>query len=840
QFAARRALGNTARIAEEVREAWGWGWLDRSKQDLAYAARGFARRPGFTAVVILILALGIGATTAMFSVVNAVLLHPLPFRDPERLVVIWEKLARNPKNPPVFDTYHDFENWKSGSRSFAWLTPATWKADGQILTGAGPARDVFAMPVGIDFFSMLGIAPELGRTFQREDLRQTCTVVLKHSFWMETFGGQGSVIGRHIELNQNACTIVGVMPPGFAFYPDAAALWSLITPTSALARDPNSPVGVFGLLKPGVSIEQAQQEVTALYRNSPRKDVAGVPITPAIYPLAEQFAYLTGPTLRLTVMVLFGAVIFVLLIGCLNIANLLLGKSASRRKELAVRAALGSGRARLTRQLLTEALLLSVAGGGVGILLALGAVHLFQVLHPVAMPPGNPVSVNPRVLGFTAPLAVITALVFGLIPALKASRVDLMDALRASGQAASAGRTARTFRRLLVIAEVALSLALLAGAGLLTRSVERLAGVPLGFRTDGVFTMPVTLPKWAYASSGQRARFYRAALDRTAQIPDVASAAFASSLPPDGRFGGRALKVEGRPAPPPATTAFDVGQVSISPEYFRLLGVPLKLGRAFDGRDGEQSPPVAIVNDALVRRYFPHENPIGRRIQVPERGAQPPWLTIVGVAANEKGQDFFHPMNWEESPAIYRPVSQDPPPRIYLVFRTRAAGSAAAAAIQKGIGALDRDAPLGDVETMDERLSRALAYPRLRAAVLAAFAGFALLLAALGLYAVLSQWIAQRTQEFGVRMALGAGRSDLLRLVIGEGMALTAAGLAAGLAIALLLTGLLNSLLYGVKATDPVTLAVVSLLLVLVALAATYIPARRAARVDPITALRYE
>jgi putative ABC transport system permease protein len=840
QYAARRALGNAALIKEEVRDTWGWGSLDRLRQDIVYAVRTFGRARGFTTIVILTLALGIGITTAIFSVVDAVLLNPLPFRNQDRLVVIFEKFVRSPNDPPVADSYHDFENWRSGSQSFEQLTAATWNTGGQILTGAGLAREVLVMPVGIDFFPMLGVAPELGRTFQSGDLRDGCTVVLKHSFWIETFGGQGDVVGRHIEINNDACTVIGVMPPRFTFYPDVTAMWMLMTPNSPIARNPNASVGVFGLLKPGISIARAQKEVELLYRNSPRPGLGGIQLKPAIYPLAEQFARLTGPTLRLSVSVLFGSVIFVLLIGCLNIANLLLGKSIVRQKELALRAALGSSRTRIIRQLLTEALLLSVTGAGLGMLVAVAAVHYFRTLNPIAMPPGNPVAVNPPVLVFTASLAVATALLFGLVPALKASRVDLMDALRVSAQAASFSRTARTPRRALVIIEVALSLALLFAAGLLIQSVERLTSVSLGFRTDHVMTMAITLPRWIYSTSDQRARFYRAALDRTALVPAVAPAAFASLLPPDG-VASFALEVEGRSESNSMAAALDIGQVSVSPEYFRVMGVPLELGRVFDDRDDEKNSAVAVVNEALVRKYFPQENPIGKRIRESAApGIDRPWLTVVGVVADEKGQDFFHPMSWQETPVVFRPVSQDSPSRIFLVFHTLTEGTVPAATVQKQIAALDKNVPIGDVQTMDERLSRTLSYPHLRARLLAIFAGLALLLAAIGLYAVLSQLVGQRMQEFGVRMALGAQKSDLLKLVLREGMALTSVGLAVGLMIAVSLTGLLNGLLYGVQANDPLTLTAVSLLLILVALLATYIPARRASRVDPMIALKYE
>jgi predicted permease len=841
-YAARRAFGNTALAKETVRETWEWNWLERFKQDVAYALRAFGRTPGFTAVVILTLALGIGATTAIFSIVNAVLLNPLPYPNADRLVVIWEKLVRNPKGTAVFDSYRDFETWKNASRSFELLAPATWATGGQILIGNGAARNVLAMPVGIDFFPLLGATPELGRTFQPDDLHRGCTVVLKHSFWLAAFGGQKDVVGKHVSLSEQACTVTGVMPAGFTFYPDAASMWMLITPDSAIGRDPeNANVGVFGRLKPGVSIERAQKEVEALYRNQHKKDPDGIVRIPAVFPLAEQFAYLSGPTLRLSVMILFGAVIFVLLIACVNIANLLLGRSLARQKELAVRAALGSGRMRLIRQLLTEGLLLSFAGASIGVLLALGAVHYFRILNPIQMPPGNPVSVDVHVLGFTAGLAVATALAFGLAPALKASRVDLIDALRASGRSASLGPTAQAFGKTLVAAEVMLSLTLLVGAGLLIESVNRLSAVPLGFRTDHLLSVPIELPEWSYSKDARRISFYREVLNRTKTLPGVESAALASSLPlTSERFGASALAVEGKPAPDAKTAPNDVTVLSVTPDYFRVMGVSLEQGRFLDDGDQAEREPVAIVNEALVRKYFPRENPVGKRIQVGKPGSDRPWLTIAGVAANEKDKDFFHEMNWEEIPLVFRPVAQAPPLRVSLVVRTAGDNLALGAAIQKQIAALDNSVPVGEVEPMNKRLSHVLAYPRFRAIVLGTFAGLAVLLAGVGLYGVLSQLIAQRTQEFGVRIALGAQKRDVLTMVLRQGLLLTAAGLAAGLAVAFCLAKFLSSLLYGVNAADPLTLAGVSTLLLLVAFLATYLPARRAAGIDPMSVLRHE
>jgi putative ABC transport system permease protein len=584
----------------------------------------------------------------------------------------------------------------------------------------------------------------------------------------------------------------------------------------------------------------AQEELDSLYKNSPRPELGplGLQIKPGVYPLAEQFARLTGPTLRLSVIVLFGAVSLVLLIGCLNIANLLLGKSVSRQKELALRAALGSGRMRIVRQLLTESLLLSVTGAGLGIFLAISAMHYFEVFNPIAMPPGNPVRVNLPVLGFTSLLVVVTTLLFGLIPALKASGVNLMEGLRVSAQSSSFGRGARALRRGLVIAEVALSFALLVAAGLLIQSVQRLASVPLGFRTDHLNTMQIILPGWIYSTRQQRVGFFQRALDQTA-VASSGSAAFASWLPPEG-IGGNGVAIDGRPNESPGTVP-NVLQVSISPAYFTVMGEPLKLGRGFDGTDSDKGPAVAIVNDAFTRKYFSQENPIGKRIKVlGGLASSAPWLTIVGVVGDEKRQNFFHPIGWEEPPTVFRPITQEPPARAFLAVRTDGGSIALATVMQKQIQALDNNVATGNIEPMDVRLSKALSYPQFRAIILTAFAVLAVFLAAIGLYAVLSQLIAQRTQEFGVRMALGAHKRDLLKLVLWEGMTLAVVGLAAGLVVTLSLAGFLRSLIYGLKTTDPWTLSAGSVLLLVVTLLAMYLPALRASRVDPKVALRYE
>jgi putative ABC transport system permease protein len=825
-----------------MRRLWDWKPVEQSRQDIAYAVRTFARAPAFSTLVVLTLALGIGATSAVFSIVNAILLNPLPYPHAHRLVAIWEKLTRDPKNPPIFDSYSDFESWKKHSNSFEMLAPATWATGQQIVRGAGPAREVLAMPVGIEFFKLLGAKPALGRLFQPDDLKRDCIVVLKHQFWAEAFGSDKRIPGKQIQLGQRACTVAGVTSPGFTFYPEAASMWMLITGESEIARNPgDARVGVFGLLKPGVSIERAQKELDALFTNEHRNDKDGIWRLPAVFPLGEQFAYLTGPNLRLSVMVLFAGVSCVLLVACVNVANLLLGRSLVRQKELAARAALGSGRARLIRQLLTESFLLSFAGAGGGILLAICAVRSFRALDPIPLPPGNPVAVNWYVLAFTVVLAVATALIFGLLPAVKASRVDVIEALKASGRSTLGGPNTRRLGKALVSVEVALSLALLTGASLLIESVSRLASQPVGFRTARVLTVPIELPDWMFSKADQRVGYYDAAIERVAGLPGVVSAAFASSLPlENGRWRASVITVEGQPEASATAAVRDAAQCSITSNYFQVMGVPLLSGRLFDSRDRAGTQPVAVVNQALARKYFPNVSPIGKQIKIGDPGTERPWLTVVGVVADEKDRDFFHEMAWEDIPLVFRPVAQDAPLTGSLVLRAFTAGKTLVAEVRKEVADLDPSVPVGEGEWMNDRLSKLFAYPRFRAALLGAFAGLALLLAAVGLFGVLSQLTTQRMQEFGVRMAVGAQKRDLFALVLREGLALTAIGIGTGIVLAWWLTRLLEGLLYEVKATDPLIMGGVSLLLLFVSIVATWLPARTAARVDAMTALRYE
>ena len=808
-------------------------------QDLAYALRIFGKTPGFTATVIFTLALGIGANTAIFSIVEAVLLRPLPYRDANRLVVIWEVPAHDKTAPPVFDSYRDFEAWKRGSHTLDQLSVATWANGGRIFTGHGRAKGMLAMPVTIDFFKLLGVAPELGSTFQPDDLKRGCTIIVKHQFWQDDLDQERHVIGDHIQLDQDDCTIAGVIPNRFTFYPDVCKIWRLITPNDPLVRDPeNANVGVFGRLRPGTSIEAAQQEIATLFREEHRNDSLGRERLPIVFPLKQEFTYLTGPNLRLSLIVLFAAVSFVLLIACVNVANLLLGRSLVRQKELAVRAALGSGRARLIRQLLTESLLLSCAGAALGFCIAATAVHYFRVANPVPFPPGARLNIDPGVLAFTAGLAIATALLFGLAPAWKASGVDLNDALQADTRSASLSRGAQQFGRVLIAAEIMLSLVLLVGAGLLIESVERYSSVQLGFSPDHVSQASMTLPKWNYSDPERRINFSQSLLNAADTLPEVEDAAFASSLPlVGGRFGAATLEIQGRPLNR-STAPRDIDSVSITGNYFRLMRVPLEQGRYFDTRDRLGSNSVAIVNTALVRKYFPHESPLGKHIRIGKENAT--WLTVVGVAGNEKDANFFHEMTWQAIPLVYRPIAQDPPYRLDLVVRFNRAPSALGPQLQKRIAAMDSSIPVSELRSLNADLSRILAYPRLRAVLIGIFAGFAMLLASIGLYGVIAQFAAQRNREVGIRMALGAQKRDVLALVLRQGIGLAIGGIVAGLTASWLLMRLIAVFLYGVKPADPWMLAGASIALLLIAGLSTYLPARRAANVDPARILRYE
>jgi predicted permease len=781
--------------------------------------------------VILTLAFGIGANTAVFSVVRGVILHPLPYQDPARLVEVFDASVKDPNLSKIFGTYSDFEVYARHARSFEKIAFATWAGAGATLTGHGPARDILAIPVSADFFAMLGVSAARGRTFERADLGRGCSVVLSDGFWRGTLGGDPGMVGRSLNLNQRACTIVGIMPATFEFYPRQTQLWMLFTPDDPRPRD-RFLVLSFGRLKPGVTAAQAQGELTALHKQIHHADWER-DMTPVVDNLQDEFTFLAGRNLRATLGLLLAAVALVLLIACLNVANLLLARSSARAREFAVRAALGSGRARLVRQLLVEGLLVAAMGGAAGVMVALALVKYFLHANPIELPIGSNVTVDVPVLLFTTLLTMATALTFGIAPAWSGSRAGVDAGLRAAGRGAISGSN-RKLARALIAAEIALSLTLLSGAGLLMRSVLKMGAASLGFDPDRVLLSNVRLPAQGYGDAAQKLRFYDDVRARLNAIPGVSASAIATAMPPYGS-GTSGVEVEGKAR----SEAIDVGENMVSADYFQVLRIALRRGKLFDRADGPGSAPVAVVNERFAGDYLAGVEPIGRRVRILgyEDG---PWLTIVGVVATEKRPELMHEMTWRESPMLYRPISQAPSASFAIALRTAGDQADTGRAYERALAEIDKEIPLGEISWMSDRLGSFLKYPRFRALVLDQFAGLALLLAALGLHGLLSQYVTQRTRELGLRMAIGARTRDILRLIAVQGGVPVLAGVVLGMLLTLALTGYLTSLLFEVTPGDPLTMIAAPVALLAAALAAMAKPALDAAAVDPMVALRDE
>jgi predicted permease len=842
--AASLALGGVEQTKELHRDARSFVWIEDVCRDVRYAVRALLRTPGFTAVAVLTLAFGIGATTAVFSITHAILFRPLPYREPDRLVAIWDRIVRAQGMSKLFVQYRDLERWQEQSRSFEQLAGITWATADRILTGHGAPRNVLAIPATEKLFSLLGISPRLGRTFAPEDQARGCTLVLAHRFWQDVLGGPADLSELKLALDDEACAVAGVMPAGFVFFPEPAAMWRLITPNDILVRNPEHTggVGVFGRLKAGVTPAAAEAELKLLSAQIDGGLRYGTEMEPRVYPLQQQFTFLAGRNLRLGVLVLFGAVSFVLLIACVNVANLLLGRSLARQRELAIRAALGSGRGRLLRQLLTESLALAAAATVSGTLMATAAVRVFRRLNPIEMPAGVSVEISLPVLMFAALLAIVTTVAFGLLPALRGANVDLQAALKSGGRGIGHDKSRYRLAKGLIVAEISLSLVLLVGAALLVESVLRFASAPLGFEPRGLMTMSLSLPPKHYATEAQRTGFFERVLNQLDAVPEVQSRALSTVLPLRSGRGSHVLSVEGRPDPSRGMAVHDIGTQSVTPDYFGLMNIPRVRGRSIEAGDREGAPPVAIINETLARKYFTGEDPIGRHIRFyNEPAVGNPWLTIVGVVADEKRATPYDEMSWAETAVVYQPLSQKAAVNdVYLLFRTRTARPDVAATIRQQIARVDPRVVVGQSETAQHLIDHYVAHPRFRAVLLGSFAALALLLAAVGLFAVLSQLVAHRTHEIGVRMALGARPMDVLSLTLREGMLLALAGVSVGIVAAAWLTRFLASLLFGVGAQDPVRLTAVSLVLLASAFLATYLPARRAAAVNPMVALRWE
>ena len=841
RLAASRALGGVESMKEAYRQQQRWTTIETLLQDLRYALRLCARKPAFAALVIVTLGLGIGASTAIFSIVDGVLLRPLPFRDPGRLVVVWGSQIGHVGTSKVFDSYRDFDEWQRSSHSFERLEALTWAVAGQTMSWRGKPQRVLAIPVTQGIFSLLGVHAARGRTFEPDDLKSGCTVVLSHHFWQNRLGAPVDSIGERLSLDDKACTVIGVMPEGFDFYPRQSDLWTLITPGSDYTQKPlDSLVGAFGRLKPGVSIASAQAELTTIHQGLVRElpaDAWIAQITPVVYDLQSEFTWLAGRNLRSGLWVLFAAVTLVLLIACLNVANLLLGRAGERERELAIRSALGSGRRRLIRQLLTESLVLALLGALLGMAVAVAALSYFRATNPVELPPGTTLTINGHVLAFTSFVAILTGILFGLFPAWGASRPDVDHVLKQSGRGVARGVLSQPGARLLVVMETALSLILLATAGLLIQSLARLGAAPLGFNPDHLLTARIDLPKAAYSGPPRTTDYYAALSSRLELLPGVRALALSTWLPLGGG-GSQAFAIKGKPAP--QSGVGDVAIDQVSADFLRATDIPLLEGRMFDARDRPDSQSVVVVNQALVKEYFAGEDPLGKQVRIVDDSGKAPWLTIIGVVGDLKRTIVYQEMGYIVPPAIYRPLDQDAPMSVGIILRAAGNPMALRPAVEHTVSDLDKDVPVSDVRTADERIAEFFGQPRFRTMLLAAFAGLALLLAAVGLYGVLSQSAAQRRHEIGIRMALGAERVDVLKMVMRQGLGLALAGAGIGLVAAIGSMRVLTSMLYGVKPVDPVTLGGVTLLLLAVAAVASYSPARRATRVDPMVALRHE
>jgi putative ABC transport system permease protein len=805
-------------------------------QDVRYGLRVLLKRPGFTLVAVVTLALGIGANTAIFSLVSAVLVRPLKYLDPDRLVMVWEDETAIgfPRETPAPANYAD---WKAQNRSFedmAAIDQRTYDLTGE----GGEPEKLFAFAVSANFFPLLGTMPEQGRGFTPEEDKSGANkvVVISNGLWQRRFGGERNVVGRDIMLNGEKHTVVGVMPKGFQFEQPDVNLWTPIAFTpEQLALRGSHYLEVVARLKPGVTREQADADVKAIMgRIAVQYPNEASGVSAGVVPLHEQ---LTGDVRRPLTMLLV-AVGFVLLIACANIGGVLLSRSAARSREIAVRSALGASRWRIVRQLLTESVLLGAAGGILGSLLAMWAFAFLQRLVPAGLREMTTLELDLPVLGFTLLISLLAGVVFGLAPALSASKTDLNDALKNGGRAGT-GKSQRRLRNSFVVAEVALSLVLLVGAGLMIQTLYRLRGQYSELRPESVLTIRTQLARNRYGEHARRVAFYDQTLARVRNLPGVVAAGYTSAVPLAWKGGANGLSLEGKVND--QNSIWNAIHRQISPDYFRAMGIALKDGRAFSEQDDERATPVAIINETMARSYWPGESALGKRFKASAQDSQDPWLMIVGVVADVRQMGADAPVK----PEMYIPYRQAASfpvftPRDLVIRTATTAPTSLVPAVREAVHDIDPYQPLSSIRTMDEVLGRETAQRRTGMILLTAFAALALLLAALGIYGVLSYFVVQHTPEIGVRMALGALPRDVLKLVVGKGMSLALAGVGIGLVGAFALTRLMRSLLFEVNATDPLTFGAIALLLTLVALFACLVPARRATKVDPMVALRYE
>jgi putative ABC transport system permease protein len=796
--------------------------------DLRYALRALLRAPGFTLAVVVTLALGIGANSAVFSVVHSVLLRPLPYSEPGRLVNVY---GRYPDFGRTSTSLPDFQDLRAGTRSFEQM--AARHASGFVLTGEGEPERVIADRITANFLPTLGVRPALGRGFLPEEEQvggDDRVVVLSHGYWQRRFGGDTQIIGRRLTLGGASYTVVGVTPPSFRYGRDVD-LWAPVRADTTLPRRAEF-LDIVARLKPGVTVEQADADVAAVIRRlAEQYPATNANLRSEVIGLQDDLVGGVRPAL----FAFMGAVTLVLLIACANVANLLLARAAVRDREVAVRVALGAGRGRLIRQLLTESLVLALLGGVAGFALATWGVAAIRATDIQVLPRQSEIGMNGTIVAFSLMLSLATGLLFGLVPALRLSRRPLHAPLRDGSRGSTGGALAR-MRSGLVLAEVAVALVLLVGAGLLIRSFDKLTSVDLGFEPAGVLTYGITFPSAKFRDAQQLPALYDALLARARGIPGVRSAAMSEDLPMSGA-SYVSFSIAGRP-PRQATTGAapeDLQPFAVSPEYFSTLGIPLRHGRLFETGDGPDALRVAVVNEEMARRFFDGRDPIGSRVTFgnpADTAAR--WWTIVGVVGNVAQEG----VTAKPYAQMYRPIFQVPTRGVLISLRTDRDPLLLASAAREAVRAVDRDLLVSDIQPLDARVAGSIARPRLSVLLLSGFSAIALLLAAIGIYGVMAYTVAQRTREIGVRMALGADPSNVQRLVVRQGMQPALIGIAVGLVGALAASRLIASLLYGVSTLDPVTFVLVPLFLAAIALLATYLPARRATRVPPTVALQ--